>query len=62
MMDLGPGLSKSGYYSIPETIDIAIKTVAKVVFRKATNEEKEENIKEGNIEDEITVSGDGSWA
>ena len=62
MMDLGPGLSKSGYYSIPETIDIAIKTVAKVVFRKATNEEKEENIKEGNIEDEITVSGDGPWA
>lgn len=62
MMDLGPGLSKSGYYSILDTIHIAVKSVAKVLFRKAAQEEKKENEQEGNIADEITVSGDGSWA
>ncbi|XP_044593326.1 uncharacterized protein LOC123271157 [Cotesia glomerata] len=61
MMDLGPGLSKSGYYSILHTIHIAVKSVAKVLFRKAAQEEKKENEQEGNIADEITVSGDGSW-
>ncbi|CAD7089200.1 unnamed protein product [Hermetia illucens] len=62
MMDLGPGLSKSGYYSILDTIHIAVKSVAKVLFRKAAQEEKKANEQEGNIADEVTVSGDGSWA
>ena len=39
MMDLGPGLNKSGYYSILDTIHIAVKSVAKVLFRKAAKEE-----------------------
>ncbi|KAK4882663.1 hypothetical protein RN001_005982 [Aquatica leii] len=53
------GLSKNGYYSILQTIHIGVKAVAEIIFAKSV---KEENVKHGNTEDEIAVSGDGSWA
>lgn len=62
LMDLGTGLSKNGYYSILNNIYIAVKAIAKIVFTKAAKEENEENVKRGGKKDEVTVSGDGSWA
>ena len=61
LLEMGPGLNKVAYYSIVETIKTAVKAVFDVVRRKAIDEEKKLNAEAGNGED-LTVSGDGSWA
>ena len=61
LLEMGSGLNITAYYSIVETIKTAVKAVFDVVRRKAINEEKKLNTEAGNGED-LTVSGDGSWA
>ena len=41
---------------------IAAEAVSKIVFEKAVKEEMGMNEEEGHAADELTVSGDGSWA
>ena len=41
---------------------IAAEAVSKIVFQKAVKEEMGMNEEEGHAADELTVSGDGSWA
>lgn len=62
LMDLGQGICNSTYYSIVDNIKIAAQAVAKIVFKKALKEEVELNVKAGRPADELSVSGDGSWA
>ena len=61
LMDLGQGICNSTYYSIVNHVKIAAEAVSKIVFRKAVKEEMGMN-EEGHVADELTVSGDGSWA
>lgn len=53
---------KSLYYQVMEQIKIAVKSVTDLVFKKAVKEENEKNVKKGNRENHLSVSGDGSWA
>ena len=61
LMDIGKGISKSAYYAIIEHIYSASKVIFLNLIQKAVNEEKEENKRYGQPENELTVSGDGSW-
>ncbi|KAL7290815.1 hypothetical protein TKK_0015558 [Trichogramma kaykai] len=55
-------LRRRKYYCILENIKIATHAVSEACLKKAGEEEKEEN-KENNMpEDELTVSGDGTWS
>ena len=45
-----------------DQIVIAVETVARFAFKKAANEEKQKNAEKGFPENELSVSGDGSWA
>lgn len=62
LMDLGQGICNSTYYSIVDNIKIAAQAVAENVFKKALKEEVQLNVKAGRPADELSVSGDGSWA
>lgn len=61
MMDLGP-FHRSLYSRMLDQILIPVQVVAEFIFRKAESEEKQENVNNGFPENELTVSGDGSWA
>ena len=61
LMDLGTDFCNYTYYGVLENIKIAVDSVKNVVLQKAGNEEKTEN-KNHNLPDELTVSGDGTWA
>ncbi|EZA55139.1 hypothetical protein X777_05326 [Ooceraea biroi] len=45
-----------------ENIFIATKTIFNTIIQKAGREEKEKNSETGNKENELIVSGDGSWS
>lgn len=62
LMDLGTGFYETTYYKIIENIKIAVEAVFRVVINEAANEEKDKNKAAGNKENELSVSGDGSWA
>lgn len=61
MMDLGT-FHRSLYTRMLDQIYIAVEGVAKFIFKKAANEEKRKNAEQGLPENELSVSGDGSWA
>ncbi|CAK9816622.1 hypothetical protein ANTQUA_LOCUS9034 [Anthophora quadrimaculata] len=56
LMDMCQGISKSAYYACLENIHIAASAVYKIVLSQAVAQEKA-----GKPEDELTVSGDGTW-
>lgn len=62
LMDLSHGLCNTTYYSIIDNIKIAAEAVANIILKKAIKEEIELNEKEGHPKNELTISGDGSWA
>lgn len=62
LMDLGHGLCNSTYYSIVNNIKIAAEAVTKIVFEKAVSEEIKMNEEQGHPANELSISGDGSWA
>lgn len=61
IMDLGHGLAKNAYYSILEIIHAATSAVYEVSLSLAVKKEKELNKEDGHPEDELTISGDGTW-
>uniref|UniRef100_A0ABD2X7K0 Mutator-like transposase domain-containing protein n=1 Tax=Trichogramma kaykai TaxID=54128 RepID=A0ABD2X7K0_9HYME len=62
LMELSSNFNVTRYYYILENIKIATHAVSEACLKKAGEEEKEEN-KENNMpEDELTVSGDGTWS
>lgn len=61
LMELSQGMNNTVYYSIIDSIGVAVRTVFDLVTRKAIKVEKELNAEKGEGDD-ITVSGDGSWA
>ncbi|KMQ84720.1 hypothetical protein RF55_17253 [Lasius niger] len=62
LMDLGAGFNISTYYNCIDNIKVAVDAVFKVVLNKAAGEEKDKNKEAGNIENELCISGDGSWS
>ena len=61
LMELSAGFNVKVYYEIVDNIKIAVKSVFHIVQRIAINEEKQKNDEKGHVEN-LTVSGDGSWA
>ena len=61
-MDIGNRFSNSLYYSVLEKVSVTVKFASAIVFKKAVEEEKQKNPEKVNPEDELTVSGDGSWS
>jgi len=61
LMDLGHGLAKNTYYAIVENIHIAASAMYEVSLSQAVKKEKKLNKENGHLEDELTVSGDGTW-
>lgn len=61
LMDMGHFNSKT-YYQVINHISIAVKSVFEATLCKAVNEEKSLNKGAGFTENELSVSGDGSWA
>lgn len=63
LMEVSASLGHTTYYNGLDMISAASKSVFDSVTRKAVKEEKEKKNKElGNLEDELSVSGDVSWA
>lgn len=62
MMDICSGLSKSAYYAAVKNIYSAVQSVFNVIISKTGEEEKVKNMEARNAEQELTVSGDGSWS
>lgn len=60
-MDLGQGLSTSAYKNALKKIHAATNAIFDNLCRKAVEEEKEENDKNGKSLLSLKVSSDGSW-
>ncbi|KYN11782.1 hypothetical protein ALC57_16060 [Trachymyrmex cornetzi] len=60
-MDIYQGISTNIYYSCLDNIYIAASSVYKVILKSAMADEKIKNKEAGNIENHLTVSGDGTW-
>lgn len=61
LMELQTTFNIRIYYEIVDNIKIAVKSVFDLVQRKAIDEEKTLNVEKG-LGENVTVSGDGSWA
>lgn len=61
LIDIAQGLTISGYYACIEHIHIAASTVYNALIKNAVEEGKEKNVEAGNIENNLIVSGDGTW-
>jgi len=61
LMDICQGIGNSTYASILENIHIAASTVYDSIISFAATEEKDLNERAGNIRNNLTVSGDGTW-
>jgi len=62
LMDFGQGFNITTYYRTIENISVAVKTVFDIVISKAVSEEKTLNSQAGYPQNELAVSGDGSWS
>lgn len=62
MMDLGSNFGEGAYYSALEKISKVTGALFLSVVKKAGSEEKALNKEKGNPENELSVSGDGTWA
>lgn len=60
-MDVGNGIGNEGYQSCVNHIHVAASEVSETIFKNAIDEEKQLNAMHGNLEDHLTVSGDGTW-
>jgi len=61
-MDTGKSFNITLYYDILKSISESVNAVYDIVIRKAVREEKELNVQAGFPENELSVSGDGSWS
>lgn len=61
-MDIGKSFNVNLYYNIIKSISESVNAVYDVVIRKAVRQEKELNVQAGFPENELSVSGDGSWS
>lgn len=61
-MDIGKTFNINLYYNIVNSISVSVNAVYDLVIRKAVREEKELNKNAGFPENELSVSGDGSWS
>lgn len=61
LMDICQGIGNSTYSKILENIYTAASAVFETVLSFAVTQEKESNKEVGKPEDELTVSGDGTW-
>ncbi|XP_011881176.1 PREDICTED: uncharacterized protein LOC105569367 [Vollenhovia emeryi] len=62
LMDLGKKMSISTYYSTVDNIFVSACAVFNQVIKKAGCQEKEKNAADGNEENKLIVSGDGTWS
>ncbi|CAK9801113.1 hypothetical protein ANTPLA_LOCUS2692 [Anthophora plagiata] len=62
LMDMGRGLNITAYYQVIQSIQESVNTVYDLVTNKAVQEEKDLNVQAGYPENELSVSGDGSWS
>lgn len=61
VMELSKGFGRKSYYSFVTNMNTASKSVFESVQQKAFEEEKAKNVENGNREDHLSVSGDGTW-
>ena len=61
LMDIGQGISQNAYELIVQHMYTASSSMFQFVRQKATDEEKEANIKNNRPATDFKVSGDGSW-
>lgn len=61
LMDLCQGFSSHIYYTVLENLHVAASAVYDVSLSLAVKKEKELTKESGHVEDELTVSGDGTW-
>lgn len=62
MMDIGTGFSSATYYATLDHIKIAADSIFKKSTHNAAELEKQGNKELGKTEDELSVSGDGTWS
>lgn len=62
LMDMTSNFSKTTYYRLLENVKIGTKAVSLICIEKAGKEEKQKTKDENLTEDELAVSGDGTWA
>lgn len=62
MMEFGSNFGETAYYNAVQKISKATEAVFLSVIKKAGAEEKLMNKENGNPENELSVSGDGTWA
>lgn len=62
LMDLGKNMNITTYYAAVKNIYVSTKAMFDEVIRKAGCEEKEKNAADGNKENELILSGDGTWS
>jgi len=61
LMDLGKGFAINTYYGCLENIYTASSVIYEKVIQRAIAEEKQKSIEYGKPENQLTVSGDGTW-
>lgn len=61
LMDMCQGLRKKTYNAIMRRLHTASESVFKIVCEKAVHEERQINVKNGEIDTHLHVSGDGFW-
>nr|XP_012232820.1 PREDICTED: uncharacterized protein LOC105678232 [Linepithema humile] len=61
LMDMSSGLTVNTYYVCLDNIHLAVSSVYNVILKKAIEEKNPKNKDAGNIENHLTVSGDGTW-
>ena len=61
LMDICGGLAKNTYYACLQRINSAASTVFDTVLNRAVDKEKELNSERGQVIDNFTVLGEGTW-
>lgn len=61
LMDFSQGLALKTYYACLENIHLAVSSIYDSIIKSAVEEEKTKNAEAGNPENNLTVSGDGTW-
>lgn len=62
LMDMTSNFSVTTYYRLLENVKIASKTVSDICIKKAGVEEKQMTKNHNLPEDELAISGDGTWS
>lgn len=61
LMDICQGLAINTNYSCIENVHIAASSVYDCLIQNAVQEEKKKNAEAGNAENNLIISGDGTW-